>query len=224
MLRSTERRRPQSLSSVTQPSASSNNTQTPSSHHTQQIESQQQPQQLIPTTSSASAQTPSLAAHNASGSQAITQTTSSSPRVILSRIDQREIDRFRVSYKVAIRNSRTSRFSGMNMGQKISGGVKSVTRDHQSAPHKPIIPRELASFFTRPARLDVLLDMPPVAREVQVKHSWNADDRSLNVFVKEDDKLTFHRHPVAQSTDCKSFKTLNVKNQELTLVYVSISV
>lgn len=206
MLRSTERRRPQSLSSVTQPSAS-NNSQTPSSHHPaqhltpQQIESQQQPQ-LIPTTSSASAQTPTLAAHNASGSQAITQTTSSSPRVILSRIDQREIDRFRVSYKVAIRNSRTSRFSGMNMGQKISGGVKSVTRDHQSAPHKPIIPRELASFFTRPARLDVLLDMPPVAREVQVKHSWNAEDRSLNVFVKEDDKLTFHRHPVAQSTDC----------------------
>lgn len=221
MLRSTERRRPQSLSSVTQPSASSNNTQTPSSHHTQQIESQQQPQQLIPTTSSASAQTPSLAAHNASGSQAITQTTSSSPRVILSRIDQREIDRFRVSYKVAIRNSRTSRFSGMNMGQKISGGVKSVTRDHQSAPHKPIIPRELASFFTRPARLDVLLDMPPVAREVQVKHSWNADDRSLNVFVKEDDKLTFHRHPVAQSTDCKSFKTfLNVKNYKLTVSVV----
>lgn len=206
MLRSgTERRRPQTLSSVTQASASSNNTQSPTqlhTAHTLQIESQQQPQQLIPTTSSASAQTPSLAAHHASGSQAITQTTSSSPRVILSRIDQREIDRFRVSYKVAIRNSRTSRFSGMNMGQKISGGVKSVTRDHQSAPHKPIIPRELASFFTRPARLDVLLDMPPAAKEVQVKHSWNADDRSLNVFVKEDDKLTFHRHPVAQSTDC----------------------
>jgi SPRY domain-containing SOCS box protein 1/4 len=142
----------------------------------------------------------------ASSSQAVTQTTSSSPRVILSRIDQREIDRFRVSYKVAIRNSRSSRFSGMNMGQKISGGVKSVTRgDHQSSSatnHKPIIPRELASFFTRPARLDVLLDMPPVTREIQVKHSWNSEDRSLNVFVKEDDKLTFHRHPVAQSTDC----------------------
>lgn len=26
--------------------------------------------------------------------------------------------------------------------------------------------------------------------------------RSLNIFVKDDDKLTFHRHPVAQSTDC----------------------
>ena len=28
------------------------------------------------------------------------------------------------------------------------------------------------------------------------------EDRSLNIFVKEEDKLTFHRHPVAQSTDC----------------------
>ena len=26
--------------------------------------------------------------------------------------------------------------------------------------------------------------------------------RSYNIFVKDDDKLTFHRHPVAQSTDC----------------------
>jgi len=28
------------------------------------------------------------------------------------------------------------------------------------------------------------------------------DFRSLNIFVKEEDPLTFHRHPVAQSTDC----------------------
>lgn len=33
-------------------------------------------------------------------------------------------------------------------------------------------------------------------------HAWNPDDRSLNIYVKEEDKLTFHRHPVAQSTDC----------------------
>jgi SPRY domain-containing SOCS box protein 1/4 len=39
-------------------------------------------------------------------------------------------------------------------------------------------------------------------REVELKHAWNADDRSLNIFVKEEDPLTFHRHPVAQSTDC----------------------
>lgn len=53
-----------------------------------------------------------------------------------------------------------------------------------------------------PPRLEMLLDMPPVPRDIQVKHSWNQDDRSYNIFVKEDDKLTFHRHPVAQSTDC----------------------
>ena len=39
-------------------------------------------------------------------------------------------------------------------------------------------------------------------REVELKHAWNGEDRSLNIFVKEDDPLTFHRHPVAQSTDC----------------------
>lgn len=54
----------------------------------------------------------------------------------------------------------------------------------------------------RPARLDLILDMPPAELEVQKKHGWNANDRSLNIFVKEDDPMTFHRHPVAQSTDC----------------------
>lgn len=37
---------------------------------------------------------------------------------------------------------------------------------------------------------------------MELKHAWNPDDRSLNIFVKEEDPLTFHRHPVAQSTDC----------------------
>lgn len=228
--------RPQNASSAaTNNTASINNSSSSvihnNSHHQtqqpQQYHHQQHPAAIadvsqlipIPTTSSSSSASLQSSGNQTSSSstssthlppgssQATTQTcTSSSPRVILSRIDQREIDRFRVSYKVAIRNSRSSRFSGMNMGQKISGGVKSVTRgDHQSSSatsHKPIIPRELASFFTRPARLDVLLDMPPVTKEVQIKHSWNCEDRSLNVFVKEDDKLTFHRHPVAQSTDC----------------------
>ena len=125
-----------------------------------------------------------------------------SPRVVLSRLEQRDFERIRLSYKVTILDQRRTRSSrGMNMGQKISGGVKSVSRD-SPAPFKPIIPRELLADFTRPARLDVLLDMPPAARDTQLKYSWNSEDRSLNIFVKEDDKLTFHRHPVAQSTDC----------------------
>lgn len=50
--------------------------------------------------------------------------------------------------------------------------------------YKPVIPRELAQDFARPARLDILLDMPPASREAQLKHAWNAEDRSLNIFVK----------------------------------------
>ncbi|XP_018332776.1 protein gustavus isoform X2 [Agrilus planipennis] len=109
----------------------------------------------------------------------------------------------RRAYKAAVVPCKTGRrrARGMSMGQKVSGGVKSVSRD-ASAPYKPVIPRELAQEFQRPARLDMLLDMPPAVRETQLKYSWNSQDRSLNIFVKEDDKLTFHRHPVAQSTDC----------------------
>lgn len=126
-----------------------------------------------------------------------------SPRVVLSRLEPREFERLRLSYKVAVLDQRRARISrGMNMGQKISGGVKSVNRGEVQAPFKPVIPRELAADFIKPARVDILLDMPPAGRETQLKYSWNSDDRSLNIFVKEDDKLTFHRHPVAQSTDC----------------------
>nr|NP_001027614.1 Ci-META3 [Ciona intestinalis]BAB79622.1 Ci-META3 [Ciona intestinalis] len=51
-----------------------------------------------------------------------------------------------------------------------------------------------------PHRLDVLLDMPAVGVDVQQQHGWNSEDKSVNVFVKDND-LTVHRHPVAQSTD-----------------------
>jgi len=53
-----------------------------------------------------------------------------------------------------------------------------------------------------PPRLEYLLDMPHCSFATQILHSWNPDDRSLNIFVKEVDPLTLHRHPVAQSTDC----------------------
>ncbi|XP_015903195.1 protein gustavus [Parasteatoda tepidariorum] len=93
----------------------------------------------------------------------------------------------------------------MNMGQKASGGIKtvSIARVSSATIHRPMA-KDLASNpdLQRPGRLDVLLDMPSASREQQLKHAWNPDDRSLNIFVMEDDKLTFHRHPVAQSTDC----------------------
>lgn len=60
--------------------------------------------------------------------------------------------------------------------------------------YKPVIPRELSQDFARPARLDILLDMPAVPREAQIKHAWNAEDRSLNIFVKVHRLHTFTYH------------------------------
>ena len=89
----------------------------------------------------------------------------------------------------------------MIMGQKVSGGIKTIARE----PAYKAFNREQIMYnpdFQKPSRLDMLLDMPMPSKEVKETHDWNADDRSLNIFVKEDDSTTFHRHPVAQSTDC----------------------
>jgi len=61
---------------------------------------------------------------------------------------------------------------------------------------------KFCSDLSIPPRLDYLLDLPPCSYEESAKHAWNPDDRSLNIFVKESDPFTLHRHPVAQSTDC----------------------
>lgn len=85
------------------------------------------------------------------------------------------------------------------MGQKVTGGIKTV--DMRDPAYRPLKQELQGLDYCKPTRLDLLLDMPPVSYDVQLLHSWNNNDRSLNVFVKEDDKLLFHRHPVAQSTD-----------------------
>ncbi|VDM66940.1 unnamed protein product [Strongylus vulgaris] len=55
----------------------------------------------------------------------------------------------------------------------------------------------------RPSKFDYILSSQHmIDRQTQEMHAWNPDDRSLNIFVKDDDCFTFHRHPVAQSTDC----------------------
>ncbi|XP_034742808.1 SPRY domain-containing SOCS box protein 4-like [Etheostoma cragini] len=96
------------------------------------------------------------------------------------------------------------------MGQKISGGIKSVdsrgesggSPSYRPSAHRRQHPELRGPDFAKPQRLDLLLDMPCAGLETQLHHAWNPDDRSLNIFIKDDDKLTFHRHPVAQSTDC----------------------
>lgn len=87
----------------------------------------------------------------------------------------------------------------LSMGQKVPGGIKTI--DMRDPAFSPLNLELQALNQTKPSRLDLLLDMPPAGMDVQVQHSWNNDDRSLNIFVKDDNKLVFHRHPVAQSTD-----------------------
>ncbi|KOB77226.1 putative SPRY domain-containing SOCS box protein [Operophtera brumata] len=67
-----------------------------------------------------------------------------------------------------------TRCRGMNMGQKLSGGVK--VSPNENLLLTAAITWKMTYFFHRCI--------------------------SLNIFVKEEDALTFHRHPVAQSTDC----------------------
>lgn len=58
------------------------------------------------------------------------------------------------------------------------------------------------SVQVRPEKLDIILDRPKLTNEVTQAHAWNPDDKSTNIFVKEDNPYVLHRHPVAQSTDC----------------------
>ena len=89
----------------------------------------------------------------------------------------------------------------MTMGQEVSGGIKDYDTRTDWSVLRLAGSHVYNSDFQKPSRLDMLLDMPTAPKEVQLLHSWNSEDRSPNIFVKEDDKLTFRRHPVAQSTD-----------------------
>jgi hypothetical protein len=61
----------------------------------------------------------------------------------------------------------------------------------------------------KPAGLDDLIERPTADKLEQLKHSWNPDDRSLNIFIKEDDDdsgLTVCHHdficPFAMGNAC----------------------
>jgi len=53
-----------------------------------------------------------------------------------------------------------------------------------------------------PQRLAILLDTPHVSNHVANEHTWNPNDKSFNIVLKEDDPSVMRRHPIAQSTDC----------------------
>merc|ERR1712202_94310 len=75
-----------------------------------------------------------------------------------------------------------------------------MEEDRNDSPIPPMPARLGVSGL--PQRVAILLDTPPVLREVAEEHAWNTNDRSFNVVLREEDCLTMRRHPVAQSTDC----------------------
>ena len=95
----------------------------------------------------------------------------------------------------------------VRMGQKISSaGLKLLLREalhldseHASYPDPALAveralrkSRDLTfdSTLQQPYLLDSVLQQPTASRELQLQHAWNPDDRSLNIFIKDDDPFT----------------------------------
>ena len=54
-----------------------------------------------------------------------------------------------------------------------------------------------SSIERTPYRVEHLMEMSKVELEEQIKHAWNPNDKSVNIFVKGDN-LTLHRRPISQ--------------------------
>jgi len=82
-----------------------------------------------------------------------------------------------------------------NIGRTISGTPSSVlTSSNQTWRLKHHV-------TSPPRRLAYLLSKPPVSREKAIQHSWNREDKSPNIDIRDDDPLTFHRSPAYMTTD-----------------------
>jgi len=71
--------------------------------------------------------------------------------------------------------NRDSSRLGIGGSSSIGGATAGNTANGKAAGNGP------KDFLTDPPRipprLEMLLDMPPVPRDIQVKHAWNQDDR-----------------------------------------------
>jgi len=79
-------------------------------------------------------------------------------------------------------------------------------REHRQEREAPTVvpptPQQLGVRSGLPQKLSLILDSPPVSREAAEGNTWNSNDKSFNIVLKEDDPLVMRRHPIAQSTDC----------------------
>lgn len=114
-----------------------------------------------------------------------------------------------ITYKLRsrhVRQGRQRRLPYTHMGgvvaRQASKGVRSDNNGNIEAVQTQGHSLEALPSWSPPVRVNMALDQPLAEPGEQLAQSWNPADRSLNIFVKEEDRLTFHRHPVAQSTDC----------------------
>jgi len=136
-------------------------------------------------------------------------TNSSDSRSSKSRLDRRARSNREAPYgeqrQGGDQRSRRHRDQRVRRSAGVNRGVQNSNQEilTSSASTKIVCPPQVVlAAVPMSQRLLLALDMPQVPRHVAEQNSWNPDDRSLNIYVKEDDLLTLHRHPVAQSTDC----------------------
>uniref|UniRef100_A0AC34FEX1 B30.2/SPRY domain-containing protein n=1 Tax=Panagrolaimus sp. ES5 TaxID=591445 RepID=A0AC34FEX1_9BILA len=76
---------------------------------------------------------------------------------------------------------------------------RNLIRDKELSPAHP---GNHPSGIARPWKYDAILSEPPLDQETLEKFAWNYNDKSVNIVIKDDDRLTFLRLPNEQSTDC----------------------
>lgn len=82
-----------------------------------------------------------------------------------------------------------------------SGGGRSRHGSRRQPRQEEWSWRPSAQVSAPPPRVSRLLDTPPADSDTQLEHSWSEVDSSPNIYIKADDRLTFHRNPVYQTTD-----------------------
>lgn len=127
--------------------------------------------------------------------------------ITVSREKRGQFRKVKLPYKLdSLPNRFTSFYYPLpDMGSRISAVKRNDHNDNRQGVYKSLnisSEEDRARDLARPEKLDILLDRPSLPEEALLEHAWNPNDRSVNIFVKDDDPHTFHRHPVAQSTDC----------------------
>lgn len=94
----------------------------------------------------------------------------------------------------AVRRQERQRASRASIAERVASA--------SSSRYVPPAPTKLGVDTPLPRKLAILLDSSPVALDLAEENSWNPDDKSFNIVLKDSDRLVMRRHPIAQSTDC----------------------